>query len=221
MTQIYKYLLSDSSKNSTFILKNSANYSIFASVFDLRSSNSTLIFQFCNSASTRLRLQSFDISLGDEPRVGTPLRRYLFVSCCSYWVILIFGIIKQYLQVLNMSSFDPRSGLRPLSTVAVHPSAQLSTPTPLSPANNNNNNNNVKNDWTLDRTPVSDWSRSTPSDSNSGGSPGSYRIMPPPPPPQSKKPPLCKFWVYKYQSIHIVTSILGTSQPQVNPVQNY
>ena len=62
--------------------------------------------------------------------------------------------------------------------------------------NSNVNNNNVKNDWTLDRTPVSDWSRSTPSDSNSGGSPGSYRIMPPPPPPQSKKPPLCKFWVY-------------------------
>ena len=63
------YLLSDSSKNSTFILKNS--------VLDSRSSNSTSIFQFCDSASTRLRLQSFDIRLDDEPRVGTPLHRYL------------------------------------------------------------------------------------------------------------------------------------------------
>jgi Arf-GAP/SH3 domain/ANK repeat/PH domain-containing protein len=85
-----------------------------------------------------------------------------------------------------------RSGLRPLSTVSVLPSTPLATPT-LSPQNNNNNNNNGKSDWVLDRTPGSDWSRSTPSDSNSGGSPGSYRIMPPPPPPQSKKPALCKF----------------------------
>ena len=42
-----------------------------------RSSNLTSILQFSNSASTRLRLQSFDICLDDEPRVGTPLRRYL------------------------------------------------------------------------------------------------------------------------------------------------
>ena len=81
MTQIYKYLLSDSSKNSTFIPTNSANNSIFALVFDLildsRLSNSTLIFQFCDSALTRLRLQSFDIRLDDDPLFGTPLRRYL------------------------------------------------------------------------------------------------------------------------------------------------
>ena len=59
--KIHKYLLSDSSKNSTFIPKNSANNLIFASVFDsildLRSSNSTSIFQFWDLASTRLRLQ--------------------------------------------------------------------------------------------------------------------------------------------------------------------
>ena len=81
MTQIYKYLLSDSSKNSTFILKNSAKNSIFASVFDSilssRLSNSTSIFQFCDLASTRLRLQSFDIRLDDEARVGTSLRQNL------------------------------------------------------------------------------------------------------------------------------------------------
>ena len=65
------------------ILKNAANNSIFASVLDLilnlRSSNSTLIFQFCDSALTRLRLQSFDISLDDELRVGTQLCRYLLI----------------------------------------------------------------------------------------------------------------------------------------------
>ena len=89
----------------------------------------------------------------------------------------------------NISPNKSRSGLRPLSTVAVLPT----TPTAISPPiNNNNNNNNAKSDWVLDRTPGSDWSRSTPSDSNSGGSPGSFRIMPPPPPPQSKKPPMCK-----------------------------
>ena len=74
MTHLYKFLIPDSSKNSTFILKNSANNSIF---------DSTSIFQFCDSASTRLRLQSFAIRLDDEPdepRVGTPLRRYLVSS---------------------------------------------------------------------------------------------------------------------------------------------
>ena len=84
MTQIYKYLLSDSSKNSTFILKkNLANNSIFAlvldSILDSRSSNSISIFQFCDSALTWLRLQSFDIRLDDEPWVGTPLCRYLML----------------------------------------------------------------------------------------------------------------------------------------------
>ena len=83
MTQIYKYLLSDSSKNLTFILKNSANNSIFASVFDFWLSNSNSIFQFCDSASTRLGLQSFDIRLNDEPRVGTPLCRYLVLAQIS------------------------------------------------------------------------------------------------------------------------------------------
>ena len=71
----------DSSKNSTFILKNMANYLIFAmildSIFDSRSSNSTSIHQFYDLASTWLRLQSFGIHLGDEPRVGTPLCRNL------------------------------------------------------------------------------------------------------------------------------------------------
>ena len=65
----------------TFLLKNSANNLIFASIFDSildsRSSNSTAIFQFCDLASTLLRLQSFAIRLDDELRVGTPLRRYL------------------------------------------------------------------------------------------------------------------------------------------------
>ena len=80
---ICKFLLpfSSKSKNSTFILKNSANNSIFASIFDsildLRSSNSTMILQFSNSALTRLRLHSFHFRLDNEPRVGTPLCRYL------------------------------------------------------------------------------------------------------------------------------------------------
>jgi len=76
-----------------------------------------------------------------------------------------------------------RSGQRPVSTLV-----SLASVPPMVLSPNNNNNNNSKSDWTLDRTPISDWSRSTPSDSTSGGSPGSYRIMPPPPPPQSKKP---------------------------------
>ena len=84
MTQIYKYLFSDLSKNSTFKLRNLANNSIFASVFDSildsRSRNSTSIFQFCDSVSTLLRLQSFDIRLNDKPRVETPLRRYLLCA---------------------------------------------------------------------------------------------------------------------------------------------
>ena len=48
-----KFLISDSSKNLTFILKNSANNSIFASIFDSildsGSSNLTSIFQFLES----------------------------------------------------------------------------------------------------------------------------------------------------------------------------
>ena len=67
MTHLYKLLIPDSSKNWTFILKNSANNLIF----DSRSSNSIAILQFSDSASTRLRLQSFDIRLNNEPRVGT------------------------------------------------------------------------------------------------------------------------------------------------------
>ena len=51
--------------------------SIFDSIFDLRSSNSTSIHQFQDSALTRLRLQSFSIRLDIESRVGTPLRPYL------------------------------------------------------------------------------------------------------------------------------------------------
>ena len=39
---------------------------------------STSILQFSDSAPTRLRLQSFIICLDDEPRVGTPLRRFWF-----------------------------------------------------------------------------------------------------------------------------------------------
>ena len=66
---------------STFILKNLANNSIFTSIFDSifdsRLSKSTSILQFSDLALTQLRLQSFDIRLDDEPRVGTPLRQYL------------------------------------------------------------------------------------------------------------------------------------------------
>ena len=51
---------------------------IFDSILDSKSNNSILILQFSDSASTRLRLQSFDIRLYNEPRVWTPLRRYLF-----------------------------------------------------------------------------------------------------------------------------------------------
>ena len=65
------------------MLKNSANNSIFASILDSRSSNSTTILQFSDSASTRLRLQSFDIRLDDEPRVWTPLCQYLTL-CYHY-----------------------------------------------------------------------------------------------------------------------------------------
>ena len=50
-------------------------YSIFGSIFDSRSSNSTSINQFYDSNSTWLRLQSFGIRLDEEPRVGTPMRR--------------------------------------------------------------------------------------------------------------------------------------------------
>ena len=63
---IYKLLLPDLSKNSIFILKNSANNSVFNSVFNSRSSNSTLIHQFYDSALTWLRLQSFDITTNLE-----------------------------------------------------------------------------------------------------------------------------------------------------------
>ena len=114
MTQIYKYLLSDSSKNSTFILKSSANNLIFASVFNSRSSNSTLIFQFCDSASTRLRLQSFDIRLENEPHVGTPLRRYLGKSTWIFsfplfiFVLFIFqDFVEAFAKAMNRPSFLP------------------------------------------------------------------------------------------------------------------
>ena len=63
----------------------------FDSILDWRSSNSTLIFQFCDLASTRLRLQSFNIRLDNELRVGTPLRQY-FVDSLSF-PILIKGLI--------------------------------------------------------------------------------------------------------------------------------
>ena len=109
MTQIYKYLLSDSSKNSTFIL-NWVNNSIFASVvdsiLDSRSSNSTSIFQFCDSASTRLRFQSFNIRLDDEPRVGTPLRRYLVLS----QQIVITACSFAFFKTVSWLGFDPLRG---------------------------------------------------------------------------------------------------------------
>ena len=63
------------------VKKNSAKNLIFASILNLRSSNSTSIHQFYYSASTRLSLQSFGICLDDESRVPTPLRQYLF---CRY-----------------------------------------------------------------------------------------------------------------------------------------
>ena len=81
---LYKLLLPDLSKNSTFILKNLAIYSIFASIFDLRLSNSSSIHQFYYSASIRLRSQTFSIRLNDESWVRIPLCRYLktiFLDC--------------------------------------------------------------------------------------------------------------------------------------------
>ena len=108
MTHLYKFSIPDSSKNSTFILKNSAKNSIFASIFDLildsRSSNSTSIFQFCDSDSalTRLMLQSFDIRLDDEPQVGTPLRRYL----TSVGLFTIFSLTQNTLIIDYMILFS-------------------------------------------------------------------------------------------------------------------
>ena len=81
---LYKLLLPDLSQNSTFILKNSANNSIFASVLDSRSSNSTSIHQFYYSASTRLRAQTFTIRLDDESQVGTPLRLNLLLTFLTF-----------------------------------------------------------------------------------------------------------------------------------------
>ena len=72
--------MSDLSKNLTFILKNSANNSVLDSIFDLGSRNSTSIHQFYDSASTRLRLQSFGIRLNDETGVGTPLRQNFYLA---------------------------------------------------------------------------------------------------------------------------------------------
>ena len=50
---------------------------VLNSIFDSRLSNSTSIHQFCDSASTWLRLRSFGIRLDDESLVGTQLRRNL------------------------------------------------------------------------------------------------------------------------------------------------
>ena len=76
-----KTLLPDFSKNSTFILKNSALISIFASIisliFNMRLSNSPSIHQFYYLDSTILRSQTFSIRLDDKSRVGTRLHWYL------------------------------------------------------------------------------------------------------------------------------------------------
>jgi len=98
------------------------------------------------------------------------------------WRVLHFSTYK------NAHLLNFRLVQRPLSTL-LSSSSVHAQPVSLS---HNNNNNHSKSDWTLDKTPISHWSRSTPSDSTSGGSPSSYRIMPPPPPPQSKKPVTCK-----------------------------
>ena len=86
----------DSSKNLTFILKDSANNLIF----DSRPSNSTLIHQFYDSASTQLRLQSFSIGLYDEFRVGNPLCRNLQQRETKLWIFKITQIMyKNVMQV--------------------------------------------------------------------------------------------------------------------------
>ena len=72
-SHIYKLIMPDSSKNSTLILKKSANNLVFNSIFDSifisRSSNPTSIHQFYYSALTQLRLQSFGICLYDKFKV--------------------------------------------------------------------------------------------------------------------------------------------------------
>ena len=70
----YKVILPDSSKNSTFILKNLTNNSVFESVFDSifasESSNSGLIRQIYDSTSPQLRTWPCDIRLDNKYRVG-------------------------------------------------------------------------------------------------------------------------------------------------------
>ena len=48
-----------------------------ASIFALRSNNSTLIHQLYDSTTIQLRYQSFVIRLKDKPRVGAPIRQNL------------------------------------------------------------------------------------------------------------------------------------------------
>ena len=83
-------LLPDSSKNSTFILKNSANNSVFNSVFDSGSSNSGSIHQIYDSTSPRLRTRPCDIRLVDECQVGTPIFRNLVECYLDYASIDMF-----------------------------------------------------------------------------------------------------------------------------------
>ena len=66
---------------------------------------------------TGLRLQSFDIRLNDEPRVGTPLRRYLvkvnkigiFKDIKSVLLSDLVPLVCLLLQVRSKASFDPHS----------------------------------------------------------------------------------------------------------------
>ena len=84
----------------TFVLKNLAKNSIFASIFDLifdsRWSNSTSIHQFYYSASNQLSLQSFGIHLDDEFWVGTPLPQNfeLTLIVWIFWNFWLFGYFK-------------------------------------------------------------------------------------------------------------------------------
>ena len=78
--------------------------SVFDSIFDLGSSNSTSIHQFYYSALTRLRSMTFRIRLDDKSGVGTPFRRYLKHRLRDYiisWHGPLKGRIDHYKKHLN------------------------------------------------------------------------------------------------------------------------
>ena len=74
---VSRQLINIHHSSASYLEYSNIEHSIFDSIFDLRSGNSTSIHQFYDLASTRLRLQSFGISLDDDSLVGSLLRRYL------------------------------------------------------------------------------------------------------------------------------------------------